>query len=421
MNIIQRAIAGAKAWAGDVLGRGDSAWLVAEYINYVPDLFSVQAAASLPAVEAAVGYLTNRVAHLPISVVEVRPNGDLDPVDNPLDPEVAVITRQWQTHTNRIDGLIHLMESVLLYGVAGVAVDRERDGTLTALRSIAPKSVGRELRTTGERIYYIETSRGREEIPRDDIIFLPFRPPLDGISDKSPLEKPWMALRAALSATFFAALYYDRGAAPTTAMAREGGRGAQMDPERLKAMTKALWAAEDRMRRGGRRTMVLPDGYKAIPIGGNPQEADVSGQRVFGVQEVARIYDLPALMLGDLSRATYSNFGQAQLDAAATVSAWCSRIAMEMSNIIWPAGNRQVVFDVSQLERETFNNRMTGYKTGVEGKVLTPNEARAKEGLEPSDQPGADELQLNGGAMSPFRAQINPEPDEPDDPDPDDE
>ena len=99
-------------------------------------------------------------------------------------------------------------------------------------------------------------------------------------------------------------------------------------------------------------------------------------------------------MLQDLSRGTYSNFAQARQGLAETLELWAARLAAEISNVLWPGGSRVVRFDTSLAMREPFALRMQGYRTGIEGRILTPNEARVMEGLPPSEQDGSDDLQL---------------------------
>ena len=136
------------------------------------------------------------------------------------------------------------------------------------------------------------------------------------------------------------------------------------------------------MRRHQRRSMTIPPKWKPHQLGGNASDANAENAVNVGVQEVARIYDIPPLMLQDLSRGgPTANFAQARQGLAETLELWATRLAAEISNVLWPGGSRVVRFDTSLAMREPFALRMQGYRTGIEGRILTPNEARFMEGL----------------------------------------
>ena len=227
---------------------------------------------------------------------------------------------------------------------------------------------------------------------------MPFVPPADGYSDASPLEAPWDAIRAALEATAFAASYYQRGAQPTTAYAmRSSAPGG--DPKAAVRDMRHIWEMEDRMRVDGRRSLVVPGAYeKPVVLGGGVADSDVAGTRRFGVEESGRIYSLPPIMLGDLQQSSYANFKGSQDDARDTLEDWAVRLGFEISNVIWPGGERRMEFDAGQALRPTLLDRAKAYELMRRAGVMTANDCRLAEGLPPSDQEGADLLSL--GAMA---------------------
>ena len=387
MNILQRAT----ARIGSALLRSSvgASWVDRIDMSRVPESFSARYAMALPAVGAVVRGIAKRVAKLPMHVYDVRRDGSEEMVA-PTDEQVMLVTKRWSAHTTRQDGVMHWLRAVLSHGKGAVYVEREGVKPV-GLHPVNPLQVTRQ--QVGMRRIYSVSLDGmtQREVERDDLLFLPFFPPEDGVTDQSPLAEHWDAIRAALAATVFASHYYGKGAVPGLLYTSEG-RGLRD----VKKSTRDMWEVEDEMRRKQRRSMIAPPGYTPHAIGGNAQESDVQGARLWGVQDTARIYDVPAQTIpGDHSRSTYSNYFEARLDLAETLEGWADRIAAEITNIIWPGGTRVVRFDTSRLALERFSIRMQAYRNGREAGVLTANDCRVMEQMEPSEQEGADELLLS--------------------------
>ena len=281
-------------------------WGIPAGLRFVPESFSLSHAESLPAVGLAVGAISQNVARLPATVYDVR--GDtLTPAAD--DAETEIVTRSWGNHLPAQEGMEHFLRSVLLTGKGAVLVERDNMDRLAGLDPLDPARVHRYRISNEIRYQYMGTG-ALGDIPRDDLLFMPFREPLDRVTDVSPLAKHWPAIRAALAPTHFGAWYFDRGAQGNVVYSRKDDSNShRADAETQKARNEALWRMEDRMRREGRRSAVAPDGYYPVQTGSNAQESELGGQRTFGVQEVARIYDVPATVLHDLSRGTYSQHG----------------------------------------------------------------------------------------------------------------
>lgn len=391
MNILRRA----QARIGSALIRRSgvgATWLHGlQYLREIPEVFSPYHAMSLPAVGAVVRGISKRVARLPMSVYDIRSDGSEEMVD-PTDPEVVLLTKRWSAHTTRTDGLMHFLRSVLLYGRGAVYVERDNGVMPVALHPLNPQMLTRrQIGVTRE--YHVSLNQNTtQKVSRDDLFFLPFFPPDDGISDRSPLQDHWPAIRAALAAVYFSAYYYQSGATPNLLYTAPEKRPSNFD---VKKANHSLWQAENDMRRRKHRSMVAPPGYGAMPVGGNAADAEIETSRLAGFRDVGAIYDVPPmLILQDHSRSTYSNIGEARRDLAETLTGWAGRVQAEISNIMWPAGTREVRFDTSRLALEAFSVRMQAYRNGREGGIITANEARKMEQMDPSEEEGADELML---------------------------
>ena len=352
----------------------------------VPEGFSLTHARSLPAVIDAVRLIAWRVACLPLRVYTP---GSSEPVVA-TDPEARVLTERWSAHTTAKAGIAQFTRHVLLHGYAGAVVVRE-GRRVAAIQTVNPHGLSRTLVSGERRYHYTAATGGRIPIPRDDLFFLAFEEPDDGVTDESPLASAWPAIRSAVAATIFSGWYYDRGAeASSVWLAPEG-----TTKDALKKAMLAVWRMEDRMRSAGRRSLAMPTGWQHVQTGANIQDASASEERTFGVQEVARIYGIPPTLLQEMSRGNYSNYSQQRQAMGEVLGQWAIRIADEFSNIMWPDGQRTCRFDLSHAVKDPLQERMRAYRSGIEGGVLTPNECRELEDREPSTDEGADVCRRN--------------------------
>ena len=374
--------------------QGFTRWLEISRIgSLVPEHYDGDWARKLPAVGAAIDAISWGIATLPFKVYDVNSDGEEEEVPQ-TDPEAMILTRRWGNFITAMDGVQHFIESCMIDGHGAAYLERPSPGAFpVAIHPLDPGKIKRQL--VGDEIEYRAILRGTsyEPVNRDDLFFLPFKRPRNGYSDRSPLARYWPSVRAALAATMFSAWYFDRGALPSTVYSKKDDDG----EIKLKRETSLLWYAEDRMRREGRRSFVIPPGWLAQKLGGNPEESKLDESRTFGVQEIARIYGIPPTILMDLSRGTFSNYGQQRFALGETLDRWAMRLCAEFSNLLWPEGNRICRIDTSLAIREPFNLRMQGYRTAVEAGIKTRNEIRIMEGDPPMDQEGADELQINSG------------------------
>lgn len=366
-------------------------------VAWVPSTFVPEAALRLPAVSGAINTIARSVAALPLKVYD---GGSGDEIDPDADMEANIVSARWTPYSHTAaDGLYHWLRAVLLHGSGGVLVERagtEPDSMLLALRPVNPVGLDRRLApgvqgAGAEVTYHVQDPFGGDRrVQRSEIMFLPFVPPFDGYTDKSPLQDPWSAIRAGLEAQEWSASYFQKGAQPDTYL-MSGDADAGTFETNLALIQKQF----DEMRAGKRREMMLPDGWQVkTGAGASVKDADMVQARTLAVQEVGRIYDVSPLELKDLSRATYSNFEQASANDAKTAAWWAGRVQAQMNALLWPLGQRRLEFDTSELDEIVFLNRITAYRMAIEAGVLTRNQVRVKIGEPEAEQDGMDTYQI---------------------------
>ena len=118
--------------------------------------------------------------------------------------------------------------------------------------------------------------------------------------------------------------------------------------------------------------------------------------REFSLQEVSRIYAVPTPMIGENSKSTYSNVTQmvkGYIDQCLShhASMWAAEVQYKLL-----APDETLEHDLSFVQRGTFNDEVASLNTAVVSGIMTPNECRARLGLNPI--PGGDNLHTMPGS-----------------------
>lgn len=153
---------------------------------------------------------------------------------------------------------------------------------------------------------------------------------------------------------------------------------------------------EHRKRKNGNSVLVLPAPLKYDSLMMNPDDAQMLETRGFSVEEICRWFGVPPMLIGHMTKNTSWGSGIEQLNLHFLqygLNAILGNIESEINNTLIPPHEREnyyVKFNVEGLLRGDSKGRAEYLKTMVNGSLMTPNEARAKENLPPFE--GGDDL-----------------------------
>ena len=358
-------------------GDGWSAWLQ-QVLSLAPVSYSPAAARELPAVAGGVRLLANTVATLPLAVYR-RGSDDALPEN---DPEVMLVTRRWAPggYETRGRALRRLVASDVLHGFGAAYV--LRDGRrIERIIPLDPARLTRQNRS-GRVLYRYDTGTATGLVPphpeREDLIVVEYEPPLDGVKFVSPFRDSWPAIRAGIAANRWAGRYFDRGAQPEMVVQPTADVKTSMTDAR-----RDLVRQLSQMRADGERFLFAPGGYSVTSIGNSAREADLLAMRRYGNEEAARIIQIAPILLQDLSRSTYANFGAAMLAFGIRAAELANTFAEEMSAILWPDGSRLCRFDTEGIIKAPMRERYEAYKLALDSGWKSVNQVREMEGDEP--------------------------------------
>lgn len=157
----------------------------------------------------------------------------------------------------------------------------------------------------------------------------------------------------------------------------------------------AAWRSAHEGADAGGRTAILHDGATFQPLALTSADAQFLELRLFQIQEVARAFNIPAPMLGDLSRATWANLESKHREFwSTTLDPWLLALEAAMRRALLTAeelaAGYVIRFDRDDFGRADLTSRATAINSLVASRILSPNEGRSWLGLAPRD--GGDEF-----------------------------
>lgn len=135
------------------------------------------------------------------------------------------------------------------------------------------------------------------------------------------------------------------------------------------------------------RIAVLEEGLKFHAISIPPNEAQFLETRMFQAEDIYGMFRIPPHLAGDLEHATYTNIIEQSLEFVIyTLLPWLVRIEQALNIQLLAEGDRKNYFFehlVDALLRGDPAARWSAYKTGSEIGVLSPNDIRRLQNMNP--------------------------------------
>jgi len=332
--------------------------------NWSGENVTEETALEVAAVLSCVSLLADSVASLPMRAI--AQTGDR----NTRVPTPSFLTAPAETVTQY--ELIHMVVSSLaLHGNAYLWLDYAGGsaGMPSQIVPLHPDNVNVTIQGNA-RTYTV----AGQNVDAAQIMHLRWFTPPQAAKGISPLHQQRNTIGSALAVERHVSQWYGEGGTPSSVLEVDG----DLTVEAAKVL-QATWETQHRRRR---RPAVLSGGVKWKPISASAADMELNASREYAVAEIARVFRIPAHMIGAKSASqTYTNNEQAGLNFLTfTLLPWLRRIESAFSELM-PAPQR-VEFDTSAFLRADTINRFRAHQLGIMSGFLTPNEVRAIEGLE---------------------------------------
>lgn len=351
---------------------------------------SIATALGVPAVWAAVNFLSGTLAGLPLLLYR-RTGEGRERVNNSLS---AILHDAPNEEMSSFEWRKYLFDQVFTGGRSVSFIERNAAGSVINIWPLDPDHV-RVRMVRGRKLYDHSDGFSSATFEAREVLDIPFMLDRDRVCHRSPILTNAHAIGHAQAAQKYASRFFAGGGVPAFAV-----EGPFQSAAAMQRASDDLASAMKKGAKENRLALALPSGHTIKTIGTDPEKSQLVETQRFQIEQIARIYSMPPTFLQDLTHGTFSNTEQQDLHFVKhTVKRWVEQFEQELNLKLFgrSRGNRFVEFELDGLLRGDFKTRMDGMAQGIQNGILMPNEARRRMNL--PDQTGGDQLFIQGATV----------------------
>jgi HK97 family phage portal protein len=351
---------------------------------------------------ACIRVLSTSVAGLPFHLYRRLPGGGKEIArEHPLYRLLHTQPNSWQTSFEwREQMMLHLLSH-------GLALDEKvyTGGAISEIVPLHPSRVKTEQLENNRLRYTYREASGSSTVYTQDAVMSVRGMSDDGVNGMSTIELARDAIGLARACEIHGATFFGNGARPGVILSTDN----ELSPEAAEN-TRNQWERAHRGADRSNRTAVLQGGLKVNELGGNNQESQFLEARRFQVEEVCRLFGVPPHLVGDLTRSSFSNIEQQSLDFLTNgLMPYLRRIESSIARDLLEGDDEYFAeFDTRGVLRADAAGRGSYYNTLWNLGVLSVNEIRSLENLNPVESGDVRFVQLNMTTLD--KAAATPEP-----------
>lgn len=346
---------------------------------------SPETALQCSAVLACVRLLSESIAAMPTNLYRRLPAGGKEIADDqPLHEILAYQPNSWMTSFE----FKELMQSwLLLWGNAYAHIKGSiRRGAVDELIPLHPSRMEvRRLENGKLRYYYRSPSTladpnpEPEEYRQEEIFHLRWLSS-DGVRGYVPTTLSRDAIGLARATEMHSSAFFGNGAVAGTYIETDQPH----KPEALQRF-RQQWDEAHRGPDKAYKTVVMPFGFKKKSDPVNNRDNALVETRLFQLQECARVYRVPAHLIGDLSNVRHSTVEQAAIDYKTfSLMPWCRRWELACRrDLVTDDKTYFVGFDMNSFMAGDYAARSTYLREAFNNGAIDVDEYRAEIGYNP--------------------------------------
>ena len=335
------------------------------------------------AVFACIRVIAETIASLDLRHYRHLASGGCELYPDWLDHLLAVAPNSTQT---RFEWMEQMWRHFELWGRCYSRIIQGPGGTISALQPLHPSRVKPIALPNGRlRFIFTEDNGQPTELSQDELWWMHFMSD-DGTTGEAPTELGRETFGLCRALELHAARFFGNGARPGVVLETDQS----LDPDTVERLRES-W---ERIHRGpinAHRTAVLDGGVHAKPFEQSTnQDSQFTAVRQFETERICSFFRVPPHMVQLLDRATFSNVEQMSIDFRNhCIAPRCRRMELSFQRDLVPEPTKTFVkFDLNDLERGDSQARMAYLTAAIDRGILSVNEARGREGLNPI--PGGD-------------------------------
>ncbi len=397
------------AWLYDAIGGGSTASGIS---------VSEIRALNLSAVWCAVTILSDSVKTLPIHTYRNLAGGGKEAV--PTHPVHALLHGKPNPEMSPSRFKSYMQYCACMWNAGYAAIEMGDKGYPEALWPIHPSRVVIRRDNNDKLFFEVRTPDGTgTQIYSDKEILRIHGTTADGMTGSNLVRLARESFGLTLATEEHGATFFGNGARPGGALRHPAKLG-----DEAAAALKKQWNENYQGSGKAHQTAVLEEGMEYQTIGMPNEVSQFLETRQFQIAEIARWFNIPPHMLKDLQRATFSNIEHQSIEFARhSVTPWLISWEDELNDKLFSGDERgkiYVKFNTNALMRGDAKARAAFYKEMVSWGLMSRNEVRALEDLNPVD--GGDDFMVPMNMTTPeLLAETPADSAMPSEPEPDDD
>lgn len=367
---------------------------------------SSKIALQVPAVAAAVRTISEAAASLRVKVVEITDNGT--ETDVPGHPVASLLKHEANEWTSGFELIRSLMVDALTRDQGGLAQVTRRSTDEEVLEIIRPRPGYINVDYPDDSLQPRYRVNGIIQ-PAGNIVHL------KSTFDNTPVTLCREAIGVAIVMERHAAQLFGKGARPGGVVSSPKGMGEAASKSMIAGWKAAMEGSEN-----SGKTAFLWDGASWAQMTLSSVDAQFQQLRIFQLQEIARAFNIPAILIGELSRATWSNSAEMQrLFLLLCLEPWLNALESALRRALFTKEQRQrfaIRFERDDFSKVDLAVLATAINSLVASRVINPNTGRDWLDLPPYAA-GEEYANPNTGSSQPGAEQVPPKPEDDADPD----
>ena len=349
---------------------------------------SKQQAIRIATVWSCVRVLSETVASLPICLYSKDENDRKVKLNN--NPLNSLVGEQPSPLYNSFMFFERVLVDLSFDGNFCAYIERNQGGLPIALHPIQYNDIEVYTSPDGREVYYEVTQNADTPYPivgkvqsvnMIHIKGLSF----DGLEGKSPIEAAAETLGISLSLEKHAGSWFKNGSQLGGILKHPG----TLKPETAKRL-KESWNSNYSGTVNAGKTAILEEGMEWVSRTVPNNQAQFIESREYQVSDICRIFRVPNFLVNDVAKASYNSIEAQQIHFVShTITPWLKRIESELNSKLITSKKRGVEyfkFNVTALLRGDTKSRADYYRTLVNIGVMSPDEVRSLEEMNPMGQ-----------------------------------
>lgn len=347
---------------------------------FTEEVITPEVSLTVPAVLAAFTVISEDISSLPLLLYAQRGKNKFRAYDQPY---YALMKDQPnEEHSSMVFREImlgHLLGWGNFYG----QLVTDKRGSVVEIYPLRPDKM-EVSRVSGEKVFYYTAADGKRRVfLKDEILHIPAFS-FDGLVGYSRIAMMRNAIGLARASENFGSKFFKNDARPGIALKSKK----KLTPEAVKNLRESFMdvygGQENRWKVG-----VLEEEMDLVTIGLPPEDAQFLQTRTFQLGEIARAFRVPPHMIGDMEKATSWGSGidsQEQGYVTHTLRPWTTRIEEALNlQILLSQERKDYFFEhlFADLLRGDLSTRFEAYVKAINNGIMNPNEARARENMNP--------------------------------------